>query len=166
MLWFRNRPAMGTKRTMGIFFVIFVAWMRGAVVPRRGERRTGVAASSVGTGRRGIAGVIGGTVPGTLFRVRRRWTSFVVFSARFVVGFGAFIMGGASDIQQRSCVAVNSGVVPNLCSALGATLCWSCVGFPIWGTRWISSSGRIHTWHGLERKASPSGCMFVSANFA
>jgi len=51
-----------------------VAWMRWAVVPRRGERRTGVAASSVGIGRRGIAGVIGGTVPGTLFRVRRRWT--------------------------------------------------------------------------------------------
>jgi hypothetical protein len=93
---------MGTKRTLGIFFVIFVAWMRGAVVPRRGERRTGVAASSVGTRRRGIAGVIGGTVPGTLFRVRRQWTRFVVFSARFIVGFGAFIMGGASDIRQRS----------------------------------------------------------------
>ena len=93
---------MGTKRTLGIFVGKFVAWMRLAVLPRRGERRTGVAASSVGTGRRGIAGVIGGTVPGTLFRVRRLWTRFVVFSARFVVGFGAFIMGGASDIQQRS----------------------------------------------------------------
>ena len=93
---------MGTKRTLGIFVGIFVAWMRWAVLPRRGERRTGVAATSVGTGRRGIAGVIGGTVPGTLFRVRRLWTRFVVFSARFVVGFGAFIMGGASDIQQRS----------------------------------------------------------------
>ncbi len=93
---------MGTKRTSGIFFVIFVVWMRGAVVPRRGERRTGVAASLVGTGRLRIAGVIGGTVPGTLFRVRRRWTRFVIFSARFDVGFGAFIMGGASDIRRRS----------------------------------------------------------------
>ena len=120
---------MGTKRTLGIFFVIFVAWMQGAVVPRRGERRTGVVASSVGTGRRGIASVIGGTVPGTLFRVRRRWTRFVVFSVRFVVGFGAVIMGGASDIRRRSpCIAVISGVVSTLCSALGATLCWSCVG--------------------------------------
>ena len=98
MLWFRNQPAMGTKWTFGIFFLIFVAWMRWAVLPRRGERRTGVAASSVGTGRRGIADVIGGTVPGTLFRVMRRWTRFVNFSALFVVGFNAFIMGGAFDI--------------------------------------------------------------------
>jgi hypothetical protein len=157
---------MGTKRTFGIVFVRFVAWMRWAVVPRRGERRTGVAASSVGTGRHGIAGVIGGTVPGTLFCVRRLWTRFVVFSARFVVGFGAVIMGGASDIRRRSCIAVISGVVPTLCSALGATLCWSCVGVPIWGTHWISFSGRIHAWHGLVRKAGPSGCTFVSANFA
>ena len=72
--------------------------MRWAVVPRWGEHHTGVAASLVGTRRRGIAGVIGGTVPGTLFHVRRLWTRFVVFSARFVVGFGAVIMGGASDI--------------------------------------------------------------------
>ncbi len=157
---------MGTKRTFGIFFVRFVAWMRWAVMPRRGERRTGVAASSVGTGHRGIAGVIGGTVPGTLFCVRLLWTRFVVFSARFVVGFGAFIMAGASDIRRRSCIALISGVVPTLCSALGATLCWSCVGVPTWGTSWISSSGRIHAWHGLERKAGPSGCTFVSANFA
>ncbi len=72
--------------------------MRWAILPRRGERRTGVVASSVGTGRRGIASVIGGTVPGTLFRVRRQGTRFVDFSARFVVGFGAFMMGGAFDI--------------------------------------------------------------------
>jgi hypothetical protein len=126
---------MGTKRTLGIFVVIFVAWMRWAVLPRRGEHRTGVAASSVGTGRRGIAGVIGGTVPGTLFCVRRRWTRFVEFSAHFVVGFGAFIMGGAFDIRRRSCIAVISGVVPTLCTALGATLCCSCVGVLSLGTR-------------------------------
>ena len=90
---------MGTKRTFGIFLGSFVIWMCWwAVVPRRGERHTGVAASSVGIGRREIAGVIGGTVPGTLFRVMRLWTHFVDFSARFVVGFGAFIMGGAFDI--------------------------------------------------------------------
>ncbi len=126
---------MGTKRTFGIFFGSFVAWMRWAVLPRRGECRTGVAASLVGTGRRGIAGVIGGTVPGTLFRVMRRWTRFVDCSARFVVGFGAFIMGGASDIRRRSCIADMSGVVPTLCSSLGATLCCSCVGVLSWGTR-------------------------------
>ena len=121
---------MGTKRTLGIFVVIFVAWMRWAILPRRGEHRTGVAASLVGTGCLGIgiAGVIGGTVPGTLFHVRRRWTHFVDFSACFVVGFGAFIMGGAFDIRRRSCIAVISGVVPTLCSVLGATLCCSCVG--------------------------------------
>ena len=112
-----------------------MAWMRWAVLPRRGERRTGIAASVVGIGRRGMAGVIGGTVPGTLFCVMRRWTLFVDFSARFVVGFGAFIVGGAFDIRQRSCIAVMSGVVPTLCSALGATLCWSCVGARSWGTR-------------------------------
>ena len=86
--------------------------MHWAVLPRRGERRTGIAASSVGTGCRGIAGVIGGTVPGTLFHVRRLWTRFVVFSVHFVVGFGAVIMGGASDIRRRSCIAVIAGLVP------------------------------------------------------
>ena len=135
MLWFRKRPAMGTKRTFGIFFGSFVALMRWAVVLRRGERRTGVAASSVGIGRRRIAGVICGTVPGTLFLVMRRWTRFVDCSARFVVGFGAFIMGGASDIRRRSCIADMSGVVPTLCSSLRATLCCSCVGVLSWGTR-------------------------------
>jgi hypothetical protein len=126
---------MGTKRTLGIFVVIFVACTRWAVLPRRGEHRTGVAASLVGTGRHGIAGVISETVPGTLFRVRRRWTRFVDLSARFVVGFGAFIMGGASDIRQRSCIAGISGVVPTLCLALVATLCCSCVGVLGLGTR-------------------------------
>ena len=74
-----------------------------AVLPRWGDHLTDVALVAVGIGRRGIAGVIGGTVPGILFRVMRRWTHFVDFSARFVVGFGAFIMGGAFDIRQRSC---------------------------------------------------------------
>ena len=130
---------MGTKRIFGICFVRFAAWMRWAVVLLRGERRTGVAVSSGGTVFCGIAGVISGTVPGMLFLVRRIWTRLVVFSARFVVGFGAFIMGGALDIRRRSCVAFIVGVVPTLCSALGsvvptlcsalgATLCWSCVG--------------------------------------
>jgi hypothetical protein len=126
---------MGTKQTLGIFVVIFVACMRWAVLPRQGERCTGVAVSLVGAGRHGIADVIGGTVPGTLFCVRRLWIRFVDFSARFVVGFGAFIMGGASDIQQRSCIAGKFGVVPTLCSALGATLCCSCVGVLGLGTR-------------------------------
>ncbi len=49
---------MGTKQTFGIFFVSFVDLMRLAVLPRRGKRRTSVAASLVGTERHGIAGVI------------------------------------------------------------------------------------------------------------
>jgi hypothetical protein len=99
MLWLRNLPAMGTKRTLGILFGSLVSWMHWAVLRRWGDRRTGVAAVAVGTGRRGSVGLIGGTVPGTLLRVMRRWTLFVDFSARFVVGFGAFIMGGAFDIR-------------------------------------------------------------------
>ena len=90
---------MGTKRILGILFVSLASWMRWAVLPRQGECCTGIAASVVGIGRRGIAGMIGGMVPGTLFGVMRRWTCFVDFSARFVVGFGAFFMGGELDIQ-------------------------------------------------------------------
>jgi len=90
---------MGTKRTLGILFGSLESWMRWAVFPRRGDRCTDVASGTVGIGRRGITCVIGGTVPGILFCVMRRWTRFVDFSARFVVGFGAFIMGGASDIR-------------------------------------------------------------------
>ncbi len=76
MLWLRNLPAMGTKRTLGILFGSLVSWMRWAVLPRRGDRRTGVASIAVGTWRRGSVGVIGGTVPGTLLRVMRRRTLF------------------------------------------------------------------------------------------
>ena len=126
---------MGTKRTLGILFGSLVSWMRWAVVPRRGDCLTGVASVAGGIGRLGIAGVIGGTVPGILLRVMRRWTRFVDLSAHFVIGFGAFIMGGAFDIRRRSCNVVISGMVPTLCSALGATLCWSCIGTCSWGTR-------------------------------
>ena len=94
-----------------------------------------MAAVVVGIRRCGSVGVIGGMVPGTLLRVMHWWTRFVDFSTRFVVGFGAFIMGGAFDIRQRSCIVVISRVVPTLCSALRATLCWSCVGTRSWGTR-------------------------------
>jgi len=68
---------MGIKHTLGIFFGSLESWMRWAVLPRWGERQTDVASVAVGIGRRGIAGVIGGTVPGILFRVMRRWTRFV-----------------------------------------------------------------------------------------
>ena len=79
-----------------------MSWMRWAVLPRWGERCTGIAAVAVGIGCCGIVDVIGGTVPGILFCVMRWCTCFVDFSARFVVGFGAFIMGGAFDIRGRS----------------------------------------------------------------
>jgi hypothetical protein len=108
--------------------------MRWAVFPSRGDCRSGVASVAVGGGRRGSARVIGGTVLGTLLRVMRRWTHFVVLIARFVVGFGAFMMGGASNIRRRSSNVMISGVGPTLCSLLGATLCWSCVGALGWGT--------------------------------
>ena len=61
---------------------------------------------------------------------------------------------------------VIAGVGPTLCSSLWATLCWSCVGVLDWGTHWKSSSGRIHAWHGLVRKAGPPGHNVSSNNFA
>ena len=140
--------------------------MRWAVLPSRGDCRTRVSLVAVGGGRRGSARVIGGTVPGTLLRVMRQWTRFVVLIACFVVGFGAFMMGGASDIRRRSSNVMILGVGPTLCSLLGATLCWSCVGALGWGTRWKSSSGRIHEWHGLVRKAGPPGHIVLSYNFS
>ena len=76
-----------------------MSWMRWAVLPKQGDRRTGIAAVAVGIGHWGIVGVIGGTVPWILFCVMRWCTRFVDFSACFVVGFGAFIMGGAFDIR-------------------------------------------------------------------
>ncbi len=68
MLWLHNLPAMGMNWTLGILF---------GVLPRRGDRRTGMALVAVGTGLCGSVGVIGGTVPGTLLRVMRRWTLFL-----------------------------------------------------------------------------------------
>ena len=60
---------MGTNQTFGILVKSLVSWMRWTVLSRRGESRTGIAAVAVGIGRRGIVGVIGGTVPGILFCV-------------------------------------------------------------------------------------------------
>ena len=97
-MWFCNCPMMGTNQTLGLLFGSLVLWMRWAVLPRWGERCTGVAAVVVGIGRCGIVGVIGRTVPGILFHMMRWCTRFVDFSACFAVGFGAFIMGGVFDI--------------------------------------------------------------------
>jgi hypothetical protein len=101
-MWLRNRPAMGTKQTLGIFCGSLVSWMRWAVLPRRGDHRNSVASVAVESGRRGCVRVMGETVPGILFYVMRLWTLFVDFSTRLVVGFGAFIMGGAFDTCRRS----------------------------------------------------------------
>ena len=122
MLWFRNRPAMGTNLTFGIFFGSFVAWMCWALLLRRGERRTGVAVSLVGTGRRGIAGVIGGTVPGTLFHVMRRWTRFVDFSARFVVGFASLL--DLAHSLWEVCLTFDKGLVLLLCLEWYPPIVW------------------------------------------
>ena len=101
-----------------------------------------------------------------MLHVRHRCTLFVDLSACFVVGLGAFMMGGASNIQQRSSKVVIVGVGPTLCSSLWATLCWSFIGVLGWGTHWKSSSGRIHAWHGLVRKAGPPGHNVLPDNFA
>ncbi len=89
---------MGTNQTLGILVGSLVLWMRWAVLPRRGEPCTSVAVVAVGIGWCGIVVVIGGMVPGLLFRVMRWCTRFVDFRFSFVLGFGAFIMGGAFDI--------------------------------------------------------------------
>ncbi len=140
--------------------------MRWAVLPSQGDHRTGVALVAVGGGWRGGARLIGGTVPGILLRVNRQCTCFVNFSTRFVVGLGAFMIGGASDIQRRSSIETILRGGTTLCSPLRITLCWSRVGVTTWGTCWKSSSGRIHAWHGLVRKAGPPGHIVSSENFA
>ena len=152
--------------TLGILCGSLVSWMRWAVLPSRGDRRTGVASVAGGSGRRGSVCVIGRTVLGTLLHVRHRCTLFVDLSACFVVGLGAFMMGGASNIRQRSSKVVIVGVGPTLCSSLWATLCWSFIGVLGWGTHWKPSSGRIHAWHGLVRKAGPPGHNVLPDNFA
>jgi hypothetical protein len=140
--------------------------MRWAVLPSQGDCRTGVALVAVRGGRRGGACVIGGRVPGILLHVSRHCTHFVNFSARFVVGLGAFMIGRASDIRRRSSIEIISWGGTTLCSPLRITLCWSCVGATAWGTYWKLSSGRIHAWHGLVRKAGLPGHIVPSDNFA
>ena len=71
ILWLRNRPAIGTNRTLGILCGSLVSWTHWAVLPSRGDCRTGVASVAGGSGRRGSVRVIGGTVFGTWLRVRR-----------------------------------------------------------------------------------------------
>jgi hypothetical protein len=118
--------------------------MRWAILPSQGDRCAGMALVAGGSGRHGSVRVIGETVFGTLLRVRHRCILFVDLSAHFVVGLGAFMMGGVSDIRRRSSKVVIAGVGPTLCSLLWATLCWSYIGVLGWGTCWKSSSGWIH----------------------
>ena len=147
MLWLCNQPAIGTKQTLGILRGSIASCMHWVVLPSQGDCRTGVALVASGSGCHGSVLVIGGTVPGTLLHVRCRWTCFVELRACFVVGLGAFMMGGASDIRRRSSYVVRfvltstwlTGVGPTLCSLLWATLCWSCVGALGWGNRWMES---------------------------
>jgi hypothetical protein len=72
--------------------------MNWAVLPSQGGCRTGVALVAVGGGHHGGTRVIGGTVLGILLHVSRQCTRFVNFSAHFVVGLGAFMIGRALDI--------------------------------------------------------------------
>ncbi len=90
---------------------------------------------------------------------------FVSFSARFVVELGAFMIGGALDIQQRSLIKIISWVGPTLCSPLVTTLCWSHISATAQGTCCSLPSGRIHAWHGLVRKAGPPRHIALSDNF-
>jgi hypothetical protein len=167
ILWLCKQPAIGMNWTLGIVCGTLVSWMPcWAVLPSQEDCCTGVALVAVGGGRRGGTSVIGGTVPGILLHVSRRCTRFVNFSTCFVVGLGAFMIGGASDIRRRSSIEIISWGGTTLCSLLGITLCWSPVGATAWGTRWKSSSGRIHAWHGLVRKSGPPGHIVLSDNFA
>jgi hypothetical protein len=71
-----------------------------AGVAVRGERRgatTGVG-GWFGMKRRGAVGVMGGTLPGTLFLVCCECVRLVNFKTHFCVELGAFMIGGASVI--------------------------------------------------------------------
>jgi hypothetical protein len=59
---------------------------------------TGVG-SGLGMKRLGAVGVMGGTLPGTLFRVRYWCILFVKFKEHLWVGFWAFMMEGAPIIR-------------------------------------------------------------------
>jgi hypothetical protein len=163
-LWLRSWPTIGTNHTLGIGFGSPAFWIRWAVLLSQGDCCTGVALVAVGGGCRGGARVIGGTVPGILFRVSRQCTRFVSFSTRFVVGVGAFMIGGASDIQRRSLIETISWVGPTLCSPLMTTLL-SRISVTAWGTCCSLPSGRIHAWHGLVRKACLPGHITLFDNF-
>ncbi len=135
-------------------------------MPSQGDCRTRVALVAVGGRRCGGAHVIGGMVPGILLHVSRLCTHSVNFSAHFVVGLGAFMIGRASDIRRRSSIKIISWGGITLCSPLRITLYWSRLGATAWGTHWKLSSGRIHAWHGLVKKAGPPGHIVLSDNFA
>ncbi len=135
----------------------------GGIFCSRGDWRIGVISVVVGGEYSGCVHVIGGTVPGTLLRVSRKWTRLVDLSARLVVGLGAFMIGGAFDICWRLSAGVISGVGPTLCCSSRAG---TCIGAASWGARWWSLFGSIHAWHGLVRKAGLQGHNESSANFA
>ena len=124
----RRRPGIGVNVTFG---------MR---VDLRGAAISGVGLVVAMT-RLGNVGVMADTLWGMLFRVRLVCVLCFSFSPHFAVGFGAVIIGGASEMHWRG------GVIVTLCSPgsmVGGTSVIGCSGVGTNGCSWVSSRGSIH----------------------
>ena len=120
----------------------------------------GMVGLTTGIYRRDNAGVMMGTLPGTLFRVRRVCVRFVFFNVRFAVGLGAVIIGGAFVILGKvilvpcttgglTCVTLcSTGVIG--CSTL-------CCGGGTYGSSWTSVRGSIHSCDGAVKVRTSVG---------
>ena len=174
LLWLRKPPSIGTNRIRGRTVDVrcrrfFVAVGRSAAsccsrVDLRGATVGvgGMVGSTTGIYRRGNVGVIMGTLPGTLFRVRRVCVRFVFFNVRLAVGLGAVIIGGAVVILGK---VISVGT---LCTTGGSpcvTLCLTgvigrstlCCGGGTYGSNWTSVRGSIHSCDGAVKVRTSVG---------
>ena len=172
LLWLHKPPSIGTNRIRGRTVDVRCRWffvsvgrlaasccirvdLRGATVGVGG-----MVVSTTGIYRRDNAGVMMGTLPGTLFRVRRVCVRFVFFNVRFAVGLGAVIIGGAFVILGKiilvpcttgglTCVTLcSTGVIG--CSTL-------CCGGGTYVSNWTSVRGSIHSCDGAVKVRTSVG---------
>lgn len=102
----RTPPLIGTKRMQGMFVGAKCARvLRCKRGDRWGEAMGGGVIVWGGSTTEiyllGNVGVMAGTLPGMLFRVRRECVRLVIFITRFAVGLGAVMMGGAFVIRSN-----------------------------------------------------------------
>ncbi len=154
MLLCRKPPSSGRNQTLGCHVVAVCNGAGWRHVNHQGAVAIRMSGKGRGTWHWGAVFVMRGTLPGMFFYVFHECVRFVKRSACLVVGLGANMIGGASEIHASSC----GGMLFVGSASSSVTLCLGtlCLDTPCslggtYGTLCRSPCGRIHLCPGCVR---------------